>query len=39
MELKMLKTYIKNNLTNSFIRPSKSPIGAFIFFDKKLDGS
>ncbi len=39
MELKTLKTYIKNNLANSFIRPSKSPAGAPIFFDKKPDGS
>ena len=39
MELKMLKTYIKTNLANSFIRPSKSPAGAPILFDRKPDGS
>ena len=39
MELKILEVYIKNNLINSFIRPSKSPAGALILFDKKPDGS
>ena len=39
VELETLKTYIKNNLANGFIRPSKSPAGAPIIFDKKLDGS
>ena len=39
MELETLKAYIKINLANGFIRPSKSPIGAFILFDRKLDGS
>ncbi len=39
MELETLKAYIKNNLTSSFIRPSKSPAGAPILFDKKQDGS
>ncbi len=39
VELEILKAYIKNNLVNSFIRPSKSPIGAPILFDKKLDKS
>ncbi len=39
MELETLKAYIKNNLVNGFIRPSKSPAGAFILFDKKSDGS
>ena len=39
MELKMLKIYIKNNLANSFIRPSKSVVGTFILFDKKPDKS
>ena len=39
IELETLKTYIKTNLANSFIRPSKSPVGAPILFDKKLDGS
>ena len=35
VELETLKTYIKNNLANGFIRPSKSSAGAFILFDKK----
>ena len=39
MELETLKAYIKNNLANGFIRPSKSPAGASILFDKKPDGS
>ena len=39
IELKTLKTYIKTNLVNSFIRFSKSLARALIFFDKKLDGS
>ena len=39
VELETLKTYIKTNLANDFIRPSKSPAGALILFDKKLDGS
>ena len=39
VELETLKTYIKTNLTNGFIRPSKSPAGAPILFDRKLDGS
>ena len=39
MELEILKAYIENNLANSFIRPFKSPIGALILFDKKLDNS
>ena len=39
VELEMLKTYIKTNLANSFIRPSKSPAGAPILFDQKPDGS
>ena len=38
IKLEILKAYIKNNLTNDFIRPSKSPTGALIFFDKKSDG-
>ena len=37
VELKILKAYIKNNLANGFIRPSKSSTGALILFDKKLD--
>ena len=39
MELKTLKTYIKSHLKIGFIQPSKSPAGASILFDKKLDGS
>ena len=35
MELATLKTYIKINLVNGFIRSSKSPIGAPILFDRK----
>ena len=39
IKLKMLKTYIENNLANSFIRPSKFFAKTPIFFDKKLDKS
>ena len=39
VELETLKTYIKTNLANGFIRPSKSPTGAPILFDKKPNGS
>ncbi len=39
VELETLKAYIENNLASDFIKPSKSPAGAPIFFDKKLDGS
>ncbi len=39
MELEILKAYIKNNLANGFIRPFKSPTGASILFDKKLNDS
>ena len=39
IELEILKTYIETNLANGFIRLFKSPTGALIFFDKKLDGS
>ena len=39
VELETLKTYIKTNLANGFIRPSKSPAGAPILFDRKPDGS
>ena len=39
VELETLKTYIKTNLANGFIRPSKSPTGAPILFDRKPDGS
>ena len=39
MELEMLKTYIKPNLANGFIRPSKSLAGTPILFVQKKDGS
>ncbi len=39
MKLEILKAYIKNNLVNNFINPSKSLIRAPILFDMKLDGS
>ncbi len=39
VELKTFKAYIENNLASGFIRPSKSPTGAPILFDKKPDGS
>ncbi len=39
VELETLKAYIKNNLVNGFIRPSKSPTRAPIFFNKKPDNS
>ena len=39
VELETLKIYIKTNLANGFIRPSKSPAGAPILFDMKPNGS
>ena len=39
VELETLKIYIKTNLANSFIRPSKSPAGTLIFFDRKPNRS
>ena len=39
IELETQKTYIETNLKNGFIRPSKSPAGAPILFDKKPDGN
>ena len=39
MELEILKAYIKINLVSNFIKPSKSPAGAPILFDKKPNGS
>ena len=39
VELETLKTYIETYLKTGFIRPSKSPAGAPILFDKKPDGS
>ena len=38
-ELTALKNYIDEMLAKGFIRPSKSPAGAPIFFVKKKDGS
>ena len=39
IELETLKAYIKTHLKTRFIRPSKSPIGALILFNNKLDSS
>ena len=39
MKLETLKTYIKTNLANSFIRPSQSPASALILFIQKKNGS
>ena len=39
VKFKTLKTYIETNLANGFIRPSKFPARAFIFFDKKPNRS
>lgn len=39
MELKILKTYLKTNLANRFIQPSKFPAGALILFIRKPDAS
>ncbi len=39
VELEILKAYIKNNLVNGFIRPSKSFARALILFNKKSDDS
>ena len=39
IELEVLRAYIEENLANGFIRHSKSPAGAPIFFVKKKDGS
>ena len=39
VELETLKTYIKTNLANGFIRPSKFLAGAPILFNQKPDGS
>jgi hypothetical protein len=38
-ELSALKDYIEENLAKNFIRYSKFPAGAPIFFVKKKDGS
>ena len=37
VELKTLKAYIKTNLANEFIQPSKSPARAPILFERKSD--
>ena len=39
VELETLKAYIETNLANRFIRPSKSPGDALIWFDRKSDSS
>lgn len=39
VELKTLKTYIKTNLANGFIYPSKSPARALILFVQKSNNS
>ena len=39
VELEMLKTYIENNLANSFVKTSKSLAEASILFDKKFNMS
>ena len=39
VKFKILKAYIENNLTDSFIKSFKSPVIAHIFFDKKLKRS
>ena len=39
VELETLKAYIETHLKTGIIRPSKSPAGAPIPFDKKPDGS
>lgn len=39
IELQTLREYIDENLANGFIRHSRSPAGAPIFFVKKKDGS
>ena len=38
IELETLKAYIETNLAKRFIRPSKSPAGDLILFDRKSDG-
>ena len=39
VELETLKIYIETHLKTGFIRPSKSPAGATILFNKKPDSS
>ena len=38
IELKILKAYIKTNLANGFIKPSKLPTGICILFNQKSNG-
>lgn len=38
-ELRALKEFIDDNLAKGYIRPSKAPCGAPVFFVKKKDGS
>ena len=38
-EQRKLDEFLKENLANSRIQPSKSPVGALVFFVKKKDGS
>lgn len=38
IKLKSFKAYIKQNLVNRFIKPSKSFTDSSIFFDQKSDG-
>jgi len=39
VELTTLREFIQENLQKGYIRPSKSPCGAPVLFDKKKDGS
>ena len=39
VKLEILKSYMETNLSNDFIKPSKSLVEVLIFFDKKLDQS
>lgn len=39
VKLESLKTYIETNLANGFIKPSNSPISAFVLFIKKFNDS
>ena len=37
IKLETLKAYIETNLANGFIRPSKSPVGTPILFNRKSE--
>ena len=37
VDLEILKVYIETNLAKKFIKLSKSPVNALIFFNRKLD--